>query len=65
MPASVLAALAPAMATLDLPFTTVDLVRREDGTWRVIELGDGQVSDRPSSCSPEALIAALAEAAQR
>ena len=27
------------------PFYTIDLGLREDGVWRVIELGDGQVSD--------------------
>lgn len=27
------------------PFFTIDLGLREDGVWRVIELGDGQVSD--------------------
>jgi hypothetical protein len=34
--------LAAAVAGLALPFVTVDLARRTDGTWRVIELGDGQ-----------------------
>jgi hypothetical protein len=28
------------------PFFTVDVALRDDGAWRVIELGDGQVSDR-------------------
>ncbi|WP_203711178.1 ATP-grasp domain-containing protein [Asanoa siamensis] len=32
---------------------------RADGAWRVIELGDGQVSDRPPTVAPEALLAAL------
>jgi ATP-grasp domain, R2K clade family 3 len=44
---------------LGLPFVTVDLALRADGVWRVIELGDGQVSDRPVTISPDALIAAL------
>jgi ATP-grasp domain, R2K clade family 3 len=35
-----------------LPFVTADLVKRSDGIWRVIEVGDGQVSDRPASASP-------------
>ncbi|WP_246608153.1 ATP-grasp domain-containing protein [Paractinoplanes toevensis] len=51
--------LRPAMAALALPFATVDLARRSDGTWRVVELGDGQVSDRPASTPPEELINAL------
>lgn len=52
-------ALAPALAALDLPFATVDLARRRDGLWRVIEAGDGQVSDRPSSVPAEAFVGAL------
>lgn len=55
--------LAPAIAGLDLPFVTVDLARRADGRWRVVELGDGQVSDRPATLEPAALIGALAAAA--
>jgi hypothetical protein len=55
-----LTAIAPLAGALGLPFTTVDLARRDDGVWRVIEVGDGQVSDRPGSISPEALLAVLA-----
>jgi hypothetical protein len=47
---------------LDLPFATVDLARHADGRWRVVEIGDGQVSDRPASTPPETLIAALGPA---
>jgi hypothetical protein len=47
------------VAKLALPFVTVDVVRRTDGVWRVVELGDGQVSDRPAAVSPEALVAML------
>lgn len=43
-----------------LPFVTVDLTRRADGVWRVVELGDGQVSDWPSSWDPARLVCALA-----
>lgn len=49
----------PLVATLALPFVTVDLVRRTDGAWRIVELGDGQVSDWPSSHDPADLMAAL------
>ncbi|WP_051772671.1 ATP-grasp domain-containing protein [Saccharothrix sp. NRRL B-16314] len=42
-----------------LRFVTVDLVRREDGAWRVVELGDGQVSDRPSTTAADTMIAIL------
>jgi ATP-grasp domain-containing protein len=50
---------APLVADLGLPFVTVDLVERSDGAWRVVELGDGQVSDRPGTVSPAALVEAL------
>lgn len=51
--------LAPVMAELQLPFATVDFTRHEDGRWRVVELGDGQVSDRPSTIAPAELIESL------
>ncbi len=51
--------IAPMIAALGLPFVTVDLARRTDGVWRIIEVGDGQVSDRPASTDPAELIAAL------
>jgi hypothetical protein len=54
-----LAWLAPLVGSLALPFVTVDLVLRADGVWRVVELGDGQVSDRPSSTDPAAFVAAI------
>ncbi|MEE6261707.1 ATP-grasp domain-containing protein [Plantactinospora sonchi] len=50
---------APLVAGLGLPFVTVDLALRTDGVWRVVELGDGQVSDRPATVEPETMIAAL------
>jgi hypothetical protein len=63
-PASVadveLTSLSPVVAGLGLPLVTVDLAQRADGVWRVVELGDGQVSDRPSSIDAARLIAALA-----
>ncbi len=54
-----LAAFAPLIASLSLPFITADLVRRADGAWRVIEIGDGQVSDRPASAPPRAFVTAI------
>lgn len=42
-----------------LDFVTIDVARRDDGQWRVVEVGDGQVSDRPSSCDPHEFIAAI------
>ncbi|GAB6903117.1 ATP-grasp domain-containing protein [Kineosporia succinea] len=38
---------------LGLPFVTVDFALRADGVWRVVELGDGQVSDCPSALRDE------------
>ena len=55
-----LARFAPLVAALGLPFVTLDLALRRDGGWRLVELGDGQVSDRPETLTPGALIAALA-----
>ncbi|MFI9384608.1 ATP-grasp domain-containing protein [Kutzneria sp. NPDC052558] len=51
--------IAPLVGKLGLPFVTVDVVRRADGVWRVVELGDGQVSDRPAAVSPERMIEML------
>ncbi|MFI5492303.1 ATP-grasp domain-containing protein [Actinoplanes sp. NPDC051859] len=53
------ASVAPSIAQLGLPFVTADLVRHADGRWRVVELGDGQVSDRPASTPAEEFIAAI------
>lgn len=33
--------------SIDNNFFTMDIARREDGNWVVIELGDGQVSGLP------------------
>jgi hypothetical protein len=54
-----LSEVAPLVAELNLPFVTLDLVARTDGTWRLVELGDGQVSDRPTSTSAEDFLAAV------
>lgn len=54
-----LSAVAPRVAALGLPFVSVDLAQREDGVWRVIELGDGQVSDRPRSVAAAAFLRAV------
>jgi hypothetical protein len=48
-----------AVARMGLPFVTVDLALRADGLWRVVELGDAQVSDRPVSLEAQTFIAAL------
>ncbi|MEU1681472.1 ATP-grasp domain-containing protein [Micromonospora zamorensis] len=54
-----LAPVAPLIGGLGLPFVTVDLALRADGVWRVIELGDGQVSDRPTTIEPQTMIEVL------
>jgi hypothetical protein len=49
------------VAALRLPFVTVDLALCADnGGWRVVEVGDGQVSDRPTTISPDDLVAIIA-----
>ncbi|MBX3218195.1 MAG: ATP-grasp domain-containing protein [Labilithrix sp.] len=53
------AALTALMNAPRLPFVTVDLALRDDGVWRVIELGDGQVSDRPRTTPPHAFLRAV------
>lgn len=49
----------PLIRSLALPFTTADLALRADGTWRLIELGDGQVSDRPPITDPTTFLNAV------
>jgi hypothetical protein len=49
----------PLISSLGLPFVTADLARRDDGTWRLIELGDGQVSDRPATTDADAFLNAI------
>lgn len=44
---------------LALPFVTADMARRADGTWRVVELGDGQVSDRPRTTRAGEFLSAI------
>jgi hypothetical protein len=51
--------LTPLIGALDMPFVTADLALRDDGLWRVVEIGDGQVSDRPVTMEPAAIIATL------
>ena len=49
----------PLIGSLCLPFVAADLALRADGTWRVIEIGDGQVSDRPATADLAAFLNAL------
>ncbi|WP_283134447.1 ATP-grasp domain-containing protein [Rhizohabitans arisaemae] len=48
-----------AVRALDARFVTTDVARRSDGVWRVIEVGDGQVSDWPAGADPAVLMKAL------
>lgn len=43
------------------PFYTVDFGELEDGTWTVLETGDGQVSGLATEITPEAFYATLAK----
>ncbi|MHA6762090.1 ATP-grasp domain-containing protein [Streptacidiphilus sp. PAMC 29251] len=49
----------PLVRKLGCRFITTDLAQRTDGAWRVIEVGDGQVSDLPSSTDPVTLLGPL------
>jgi hypothetical protein len=56
-----LTAVAAAVARLGCRFVTTDMARRDDDSWRVVEVGDAQVSDLPASAEPTALAALLHE----
>jgi hypothetical protein len=58
-PAPTLDQIRPMVRKLACRFVTTDLSRRTDGTWRVIEVGDGQVSDLPTSTDPAVLLGPL------
>ncbi|MGH3858496.1 ATP-grasp domain-containing protein [Actinokineospora sp.] len=47
-----LSGIAELVVKLGCRFVTTDVVRRDDGAWRVVEVGDGQVSDRPGRSIP-------------
>ncbi|WP_414166777.1 ATP-grasp domain-containing protein [Streptoverticillium reticulum] len=64
LPGPELAGVAPLVAALDCRFVTTDLALREDGAWRVVEVGDGQVGDWPAGTAPEPLLRALAAAGE-
>lgn len=54
-----LARIAQTVRAAGLTFVTVDLALRADGTWRVVEVGDGQVSGLPATTAAADLIAAI------
>ncbi|MFG2222410.1 GNAT family N-acetyltransferase [Streptomyces sp. NPDC048644] len=59
VPVPDLTSVAPTVAALGLPFVTTDLARRSDGGWRVVEVGDGQVSGLPAEAVAGPLFEAL------
>ncbi|MFF9578333.1 ATP-grasp domain-containing protein [Streptomyces rubiginosohelvolus] len=54
-----------AVGRLGLRWVTTDLALREDGVWRVVEVGDGQVSGLPAGAGTGDLFTALAAAGAR
>ncbi|MFJ6609555.1 ATP-grasp domain-containing protein [Streptomyces sp. NPDC091289] len=64
-PVPELPSLRAAVGRLGLRWVTTDLALREDGVWRVVEVGDGQVSGLPAGAEAGELFAALAAAGAR
>ncbi|RPK81584.1 ATP-grasp domain-containing protein [Streptomyces sp. ADI98-10] len=60
-----LLSLRAAVGRLGLRWVTTDLALRQDGVWRVVEVGDGQVSGLPAGAEAGGLFAALAAAGAR
>ncbi len=61
-PSPVLDHVTPLVRRLGCRFITTDMALRIDGTWRVVEVGDGQVSDLPRTVDPSLLTTALSAA---
>jgi hypothetical protein len=51
--------LRPMIERIESRLFTVDVARRQDGTWRVVELGDGQVAGLPDRTDPVAFYRTL------
>jgi hypothetical protein len=56
-------AVRPAVRTFGCRFITTDLARSAGAGWRVVEVGDGQVSDLPASADPADLYVHLPDPA--
>lgn len=54
-----LASIRPLVNALGCRFITTDIARHTDGRWRVVEVGDGQVSDLPNKVPASAIAQAL------
>ncbi|MGX1883073.1 ATP-grasp domain-containing protein [Streptomyces sp. NPDC055287] len=65
LPAPGLDAVRPAVRALGCRWVTTDMALREDGVWRVVEAGDGQVSGLPAGADASALFDALTRAGSR
>lgn len=48
------------MRRINSPFYTMDVAQRRDGSWIILELGDGQVSGLPEGCDPAQFYTLLA-----
>ncbi|MBM7442288.1 ATP-grasp domain-containing protein [Streptomyces sp. HB132] len=59
LPAPCLDAVREAVRTLGCRWVSTDMALREDGAWRVVEVGDGQVSGLPAGDDGESLFSAL------
>ncbi|MFJ8753084.1 ATP-grasp domain-containing protein [Streptomyces sp. NPDC102441] len=62
LPAPALDAVGEAVRALRCRWVTTDMALREDGVWRVVEVGDGQVSGLPAGDDGEGLFTALLDA---
>ncbi|HWU08758.1 MAG TPA: ATP-grasp domain-containing protein [Streptomyces sp.] len=58
-PAPVLGTVGEAVRALGCRWVTTDMALREDGVWRVVEVGDGQVSGLPADDDGQALFSVL------
>lgn len=54
-----LSRVAPLVARLGCRFVTTDVALRTDGVWRVVEVGDAQVSDLPAGLDPTDVLGRL------
>ncbi|MBB5867736.1 hypothetical protein F4553_001115 [Allocatelliglobosispora scoriae] len=52
---------APLVRALHCRWITTDLALRDDGVWRVVEVGDAQVSGAPEHADPMAVLRPLAD----
>ncbi|MFJ8861508.1 ATP-grasp domain-containing protein [Streptomyces sp. NPDC102451] len=59
LPAPALDSVGEAVRSLGCRWVTTDMALREDGAWRVVEVGDGQVSGLPAGDDGEGLFGAL------